>query len=76
MIQFAIGDASLSPLLSAGGFYNITDTISLIAEVDDLLQPLLGDTVLNTRLPTGGLYAWEDYDAPGLKATVKVQINL
>jgi hypothetical protein len=75
-LEFAIGDKRLSPMLSIGGFYNITDTISLIAEVDDLLHPLLGDTVLNTRLPTGGLFAWEDYDAPGLKATVKVQINL
>jgi hypothetical protein len=75
-LEFAIGDASLSPLLSAGGFYNITDTISLIAEIEDLLHPILGDTVYNTRLPTGGLYAWEDYEAPGLRGTVKVQINL
>jgi len=75
-LEFAIGDPALTPLLSAGGFYNITDTISLIAEVEDLLHPLLGDTVFNTRLPTGGLYAWEDYDAPGLRGTIKVQINL
>ena len=75
-LEFAIGDARLSPLLSAGGYYNITDTISLIAEIDDILNPLLGNTVFNTRLPTGGLYAWENYDAPGLRGTVKVQINL
>jgi hypothetical protein len=75
-LEFAIGDARLSPLLSIGGFYNITDTISLIAEVEDLLHPLLGDTVFNTCLPTGGLYAWENYDAPGLRGTIKVQINL
>ena len=75
-LEFAIGDASLSPLLSAGGFYNITDTISLIAEIEDLLHPILGDTIFNTRLPTGGLYAWEDYEAPGLRGTIKVQINL
>jgi hypothetical protein len=75
-LEFAIGDRRLSPLLSAGGFYNITDTITLIAEVEDILNPVLGDTVFNTRLPTGGLYAWEGYDAPGLRGTVKVQINL
>jgi hypothetical protein len=75
-LEFAIGDARLSPLLSAGGFYNITDTISLIAEIEDLLHPLFGDTVFNTRLPTGGLYAWEGYEAPGLRGTIKVQINL
>jgi hypothetical protein len=75
-LEFAIGDARLSPLLSAGGFYNITDTISLIAEIEDLLHPVLGDTVFNTRLPSGGLYAWESYEAPGLRGTIKVQINL
>jgi len=76
ILEFAIGDARLSPLLSAGGFYNITDTISLIVEIEDLLHPILGETVFNTRLPSGGLYAWEDYEAPGLRGTVKVQINL
>jgi hypothetical protein len=75
-LEFAIGDAALTPLLSAGGFYNITDTISLIAEIEDLLHPVLGETVLNTRLPSGGLYAWDGYKAPGLRGTIKVQINL
>jgi hypothetical protein len=75
-LEFAIGDPALTPLLSAGGYYNITDTISLIAEIEDLLHPLLGDTVFNTRLPAGGLYAWEGYEAPGLRGTIKVQINL
>jgi hypothetical protein len=75
-LEFAIGDAALTPLLSAGGFYNITDTISLIGEIEDLLHPVLGETVLNTRLPSGGLYAWDGYKAPGLRGTIKVQINL
>jgi hypothetical protein len=75
-LEFAIGDDRLSPLLSTSGFYNITDTISLIAEIEDLLYPILGDTVFNTRLPSGGLYAWDGYEAPGLRGTIKVQINL
>jgi hypothetical protein len=75
-LEFAIGDARLSPLLWAGGFYNITDTISLIAEIEDLLHPIFGDTVLSTRLPSGGLYAWDGYEAPGLRGIIKIQINL
>ena len=75
-LEFAIGDERLRPLLSAGGFYNITDTISLIAEIEDLLHPIWGESTLTTRLPSGTLYGWEKYEAPGLRGTMKVQINL
>jgi hypothetical protein len=75
-LEFAIGDPDIRPLLSAGGFYNITDTISLIAEVQDILHPFWGGTWLTTRLPSGGLYSWLPYEAPGLRGTMKVQINL
>ena len=75
-LEFAIGDPQLMPLLSAGGFYNITDTISLIAEIEDLLYPFWEVTWLTTRLPSGGLYSWDPYEAAGLRGTVKVQINL
>jgi hypothetical protein len=75
-LQFAIGDQQIKPLLTLGGFYNITDTISLIAEIEDLLHPIWGETFLTTRLPSGALYAWTPYEAPGLRGTIKVQINL
>ena len=63
-------------LLSAGWVYNVTDTVSLITEFEDLLYPFWQDSPLVTRLPSGGLYAWDPYEAPGLRGTVKVQINL
>jgi len=75
-LEFAIGDPKLMPLLSAGVFYNITDTISLIAEIEDLLYPFWEVTWLTTRLPSGGLYSWDPYEAAGLRGTIKVQINL
>ena len=64
------------PVLSASGFYNITDTISLIAELDDLLFALPGERWLTSRLPSGQLFSWHPYQAPGTRGTVKVQINL
>jgi len=75
-LEFAIGDPQSLPLLSAAGFYNITDTISVIAEIEDLLHPFWQQTWLTTRLPSGGLYTWEPYENPGLRGVVKLQINL
>jgi hypothetical protein len=81
-LEFAFGypaslaDASLMPVLSISGFYNITDTISLILEVEDLLYPFPEERWLTTRLSSGELFSWYPYEAPGTRATVKVQINL
>ncbi len=82
-LEFALGyppsetNVSLMPVLSASGFYNITDTISLIVEVEDLLYPFPPEQRwLTSRLPSGGLFSWYPYETPGLRGTVKVQINL
>jgi hypothetical protein len=81
-MEFALGYAptetnvSLMPLLSVSGFYNVTDTISLIAELEDLLYPFPEERWLTSRLPSGELYSWHPYKAPGVRGTVKVQINL
>ncbi|MBN2552914.1 MAG: hypothetical protein JXB06_09090 [Spirochaetales bacterium] len=69
-------NVSLMPVLSASGFYNITDTISLIAELDDLLFAFAGERWLTSRLPSGQLFSWHPYQAAGTRGTVKVQINL
>jgi hypothetical protein len=81
-LEFALGyppaetNVSLTPLLSASGFYNITDTISLIVEVEDLLYPFPERRWLTSRLPSGELFSWYPYETPGMRGTVKVQINL
>ena len=81
-LEFALGyppsetNVSLMPVLSASGFYNITDTISLIVEVEDLLYPFPEQRWLTSRLPSGELFSWYPYETPGLRGTVKVQINL
>jgi hypothetical protein len=81
-LEFALGyppsetNVSLMPLLSASGFYNITDTISLIVEVEDLLYPFPEERWLTSRLPSGELFSWYPYETPGMRGTVKVQINL
>ncbi len=81
-LEFAFGyrpsetNVSLIPVLSASGFYNITDTISLIVEVEDLLYPFPDERWLTNRLPSGELFSWYPYKTPGLRGTVKVQINL
>jgi hypothetical protein len=81
-LEFALGyppsetNVSLMPVLSASGFYNITDTTSLIVEIEDLLYPFLEERWLTSRLPSGVLFSWHPYKTPGLRGTVKVQINL
>jgi hypothetical protein len=81
-LEFALGyppsqtNVSLLPVLSASGFYNITDTISLIVEVEDLLFPFPEERWLASQLPSGELFSWYPYEDPGLRGTVKVQINL
>lgn len=81
-LEFALGyppsqtNVSLTPVLSASGFYNITDTISLILEIEDLLYPFPEERWLTSRLPSGELFSWYPYEAPGLRGIVKVQINL
>jgi len=81
-LEFALGyppsetNVSLTPVLSASGFYNITDTISLIVEIEDLLYPFSEERWLTSRLPSGELFSWHPYETPGVRGTVKVQINL
>ncbi len=71
-LDFVVGypseetEVSLMPLLSVSGFHNINDTIALVVEVDDLLYPAAD----------GLRYTWYPYEAPGLRGTFKVQINL
>ena len=54
------------PIVSTSGFYNISDTIAVIASIADLLQPL-------SDRPRYGL---APYAEPGFQASVGVEVNL
>ncbi len=54
------------PVISASGFYHISDTIAVIANVADLLQPL-------SDRPR---YELAPYADPGFQASVGVEVNL
>jgi len=80
-LSFAFGydpgvEVTLMPELSLSGFYNITDTVTLSAELEDILYPFPGERWLMTELPSGLVLSWFPYQAPGLRGIVKVQINL
>ncbi len=54
------------PIISASGFYNISDTVAVVASLADLLQPL-------SDRPR---YELAPYMEPGFQASVGVEINL
>ena len=54
------------PVIYASGFYHISDTIAVIANVADLLQPL-------SDRPR---YELAPYADPGFQASVGVEVNL
>jgi len=56
-----INDSNQAPVFDVHGFYRITDTIRLGAELDDLLYPLLEEP----------RYDWYPYMDEGLKFTLK-----
>jgi len=62
-------DVTEAPILDLSGHYNLTDAVSLVAELNDLLYPLAGGPRFHED-------AWAPFEAPGLRGTLKVQINL
>lgn len=60
---------SETPTLDLSGYWNVTDAVSLVAELGDLLFPLGGEQRYFQN-------SWAPFEAPGLRGTVKVQINL
>jgi hypothetical protein len=62
-------DVSEMPTLDLSGFYNISDAVRLVAEVEDILD-------LINQEPRYYQNSWAPFEAPGFRGTVKVQINL
>ncbi len=57
---------TLTPELSLGGFFQASKAVRLVAEAEDLLAPLAGGPRLD----------WDPFVEPGIRATLKAQINL
>ena len=54
------------PIVSARGFYNISDNFAIVAGLADLLQPLSDEP----------RYELAPYQEPGFQASLGVEVNL